>query len=71
MIPKIVDDFQVNRANLCSYRNNSIKNFHNGVAILLLKKLITEIEESFNTCVFQIIDAFQVLNPINIPINLN
>ena len=39
------------------------------LAISLLKKLITEIEEAFVTIYFPIIDAFQVLNPKNIPIN--
>ena len=39
------------------------------LAISLLKKLITEIEEAFVTSYFPIIDAFQVLNPKNIPIN--
>ena len=37
----------------------------------LLKKLITEILEAFDTGDIPITDAFQVLNPKNIPINLN
>ena len=36
-----------------------------------MKKLITEIEEAFETSDFPITDAFQLLNPKNVSINLN
>lgn len=66
-ITKIVADFQVNRANLYSYHNVNIENLHSSIEFPSLKKLITEV---FDTSVFPIIDAFQVLSPTNIPINL-
>ena len=66
----IVNDFKVKRANLRSYRKISIENFHNFVAIPLIKKLVTEVEEAFDTSDFPVIDAFQVLNPKNIPANV-
>lgn len=69
----IVPDFQVNRANLRSYNNVSIENFHSCVAIPLLKKIFTEIKGSeikSDTNSFPIIDAFQILNPKTLAINL-
>ena len=36
-----------------------------------MKKCITEITEAFDRSDFPIIDALEVLNPKNIPINLN
>ena len=70
----IVPDFQVNRANLRSYNNVSIENFHSCVAIPLLKNLFTEIKGSeikSDTSNYPITDAFKILNPKTLAINLN
>ena len=48
----------------------SINNFHSRVAISIIKILILEIEEAFNTTDFPVMDAFHAFDPRNIPKDL-
>ena len=48
----------------------SINNFHSRVAIPIIKKLILEIEEAYNTTDFPVMDAFHASEPRNIPKDL-
>ena len=67
----IISDFQAQRKNLRShFSQTSINNFHACAAIPIIKKLILEIEEAFNTTDFPVMDAFQAFDPRNIPKDL-
>ena len=67
----IISDFQAQRKNLRShFSQTNINNFHACVAIPIIKQLILEIEEAFNTTDFPVIDAFQAFDPRNIPKDL-
>ena len=48
----------------------STNNFHSRVAIPIIKKLILEIEEAYNTTDFPVMDAFRASEPRNIPKDL-
>ena len=67
----IISDFQAQRKNLRSHLSQtSINNFHSRVAIPIIKKLILEIEEAYNTTDFPVMDAFHASEPRNIPKDL-
>ena len=64
----IISDFQAQRKNLRShFSQTSINDFHARVTIPIIKQLILEIEEAFNTTDFPVTDAFQAFDPRNIP----
>ena len=48
----------------------TINNFHSRVAIPIIKKLLLEIEEAFNTTDFPVMHAFHAFDPRNIPKDL-
>ena len=67
----IISDFQAQRKNLRShFSQTSINDFHARVTISIIKQLILEIEEAFNTTDFPVMDVFQAFDPRNIPKDL-
>ena len=67
----IISHYQAQRKNLRShFSQTSINDFHARVAISIIKQLILQIEEAFNTSDFPVMDAFQAFDPRNIPKDL-
>ena len=64
----IVEKYSKLRKNLRSHRSNiDIKSYHEKIAKPLLKKLIAEINEAFQTNDFPVLDALHIFDPRYIP----
>ena len=64
----IIENYSKLRKNLRSHRPNiDIKSYHEKIAKPLLKKLIAEINEAFQTKNFLVLDALHIFDPYYIP----
>ena len=64
----IVENYSKLRKNLRSHRSNTdIKSYQEKIAKPLLKKLIAEINEAFQTNNFLVLDALHIFDPCYIP----
>ena len=68
----IVENYSKSRKNLRSHRSNiDIKSYHEKIAKPLLKKLIVDINEAFQTNDFPVLDALHIFDPHSIPKNID
>ena len=64
----IIENYSKFHKDLCSYRSNiDIKSYHEKKANPLLKKLIAEINEAFQTNNFPVLDGLHIFYPCYIP----
>ena len=68
----IVENYSKLLKNLRSHRSNiDIKSYHEKIAKPLLKKLIADINEAFQTNDFPVLDVFHIFDPHSIPKNID